>query len=174
MNKLSGNLVACGRFLKPFGVSGELKFEPYLPADVEPENVTSGVIVSPSGDNPSDVKISSARRAQKGWVVHLEGINSREEAARVTHSELWIDRSLVSSLEEGEYFYDDIMGCALFDEQDVKLGVIKNVLQTGANDIWEVELENGEEAMIPVVKDVVRTMDIEGRKIVIRPIDGLF
>ncbi|MFQ5433041.1 MAG: ribosome maturation factor RimM [Nitrospinota bacterium] len=166
-------MVALGRFLKPHGVNGELKFDPYLPNDADPGDISRGLVKSSPGNEEREIIIASGRAAGRLWLLRPDGVNSPEEAAGFTNREFWIKRSQLSPLPEGEYFSQDIMGCGVIDEDDNEIGVVDDVIQTGANDVWQIARTGGGEVLIPVIPEVVRNVDVENRKIVVRLMDGL-
>lgn len=170
---MSNETVALGRFLKPHGVRGELKFDPYMSADVDPGGITHGVVKSAPGFEEAELSISSGRAAGKLWILHPDGVNSPQEAARFTNREFWVERSQLPPLPEGQYFSQDIIGCSVFDEDGGEIGVIDGIIRTGANDVWQIARSTGGEILIPVIPDVVRSVDIENRKLIVRLMDGL-
>jgi len=166
-------MVALGRFLKPHGVNGELKFEPYLPDEADPGGISNGLVKSAPGYEEQEIAIASGRIAGRLWLLRPDGVNSPDEAADFTNREFWIKRSQLAPLPEGQYFSQDIMGSGVFDEDDNEIGVVDDVIQTGANDVWQIARTGGGEVLIPVIPEVVRNVDIENRKIVVRLMDGL-
>lgn len=77
-------------------------------------------------------------------------------------------------LDEDTHFVSDIIGTSVYLENNQKIGQIKDVLETGANDVYVIEdKENDKEYMIPVVKQFVKIIDLENDKIVITPIEGM-
>ena len=77
-------------------------------------------------------------------------------------------------LDEGEYYYHQIVGCQVFDEEGALLGTVKEILAPGANDVWVARTADGKELLIPYIDDVVKQVDVEAKRIVIRPLEGLF
>jgi len=166
-------MLALGRFLKPHGVNGELKFEPYLPDDIGPDEISGGLVRAAHGHEEEEITIASGRVAGKLWLLRPEGVDSPEEAAGFTNREFWVERSQLPPLPEGQYFSQDILGSSVFDEDGSEIGVIDNIIPTGANDVWQIARTGGGEILIPVIPDVVRDVDIENRKIVVKLMDGL-
>jgi 16S rRNA processing protein RimM len=79
------------------------------------------------------------------------------------------------SLEEGEFFYHDIIGCSVFTVDGEELGKVKEILSPGANDVWVVKRKGfGSDILIPYIPSVVKTVDIDTKKITIEPLEGLF
>ena len=94
--------------------------------------------------------------------VKFRGIDNREVAKNLTNKFLKVDKKNVAPLEEDEFYTFDIIGCEVFDA-DKKIGVVKNVLKTGSNDVFEVVGES--EILIPALKSVVDKIDIANKKI---------
>lgn len=167
------NMLACGRFLRPFGVAGKIKFHPYLPENMALGELAHGVAKKDDCAEGEPVGIVSATVMGRVWVLRLEGVHSPEKAKYFTNLELWVERSIVSALSDMEYFHQDIIDCHAFDEQGNELGVIEKVIETGANDVWQIARKGGGEILLPVIKDVVRALDIKNKKVVVNLLEGL-
>ncbi|WP_202080087.1 ribosome maturation factor RimM [Caldalkalibacillus salinus] len=78
------------------------------------------------------------------------------------------------TLEEGEYYYDQIIGCDVLTEEGDILGTVKEILSPGANDVWVIKRkERGKDVLIPYIDDVVKSIDVEHKQIVVTLIEGL-
>ena len=105
--------------------------------------------------------------------MRLEGVNTVEDAAANRNKILYVRRAEVH-LKPGDYFIQELIGCEVFDADDGRLyGLISDVSQTGANDVWHIAKE-GAEVLVPAIKDVVESVDIDAGKVLIRPLRGLF
>ena len=76
-------------------------------------------------------------------------------------------------MEENEFYFHQIIGCEVFDENDKNLGEIIDILTPGANDVWVIKGENGKEILIPYIEDVVKKIDITSKKVNIEVMEGL-
>lgn len=168
-------MLACGRFLKTFGIAGKIKFHPYLPENLAPDELAHGVAKKADGaqGQAEPVKIVSATAMGRVWVLQIEGVNSPEKAKHFTNLELWVERSIIPALSDMEYFHHDIIGCRIFDEHGNELGVIEKIIETGANDIWQVARKGGGEILLPAIRDVVRSLDIKNKKVIVNLLEGL-
>ena len=90
------------------------------------------------------LKIEKVRFFKQFVIVKFKGIDDINEIEPYKGAELWIDRSQAVSLEEGEYFIADLVGLAVMTDEGEKLGTLREVIQTGANDVYEVFMENGD------------------------------
>ena len=115
--------------------------------------------------------VRSARRHSGRVMVEFEGIDSRE-AAEGLRGALFVDAGDVRQLEEDEYWLEDLVGCAVYDLQGTKVGTVKGVIESPAHDLFELTGEHGV-SLVPVVKEIVRSVDTTARRIVIDPPEGL-
>lgn len=81
-----------------------------------------------------------------------------------------------AKIKKGDWFIQDLIGCGVYnaDDNSVFYGTVSEVARTGANDIWYIDGADGREYIIPAIKDVVITVDVEDGKIYIRPLKGIF
>lgn len=152
--------VLVGEVLKPHGVKGELKVYP-LTANPERFKKLKKVILT-NGQTTSVFKVLRARIDAKGMVfLTLEGLDSRDECEQFRGFEVRIERSEVPPLEEGWYYFE-LEGMKVY-ENDVLLGTLTRIVETGANDIYIVQGEKGE-ICIPALKSVVKKVDVPGKR----------
>lgn len=114
-------------------------------------------------------RIDYVKEVGNGSVIRFEGVDDRDAARRLTNKLLKIDRKDAAPLAEGEYYTFDIIGLDVFDLDGKKLGVVENVLKTGSNDVFVTRTEEGRELLIPALKRVVKSIDIEGGSMSIDP-----
>lgn len=94
----------------------------------------------------------------KGLVAHLQGVDDREAAQALRGSEVGVPREQLPAPEADEYYWQDLMGLKVVNLQEEPLGVVADLLETGANDVLVVR--NGTERLIPFVDAVVREVDL--------------
>ena len=163
-------LLLIGRIIGPHGVSGLLKIESY--ARSEDSLLTARTIyMRQSSGEISEYQIISAL-PHKGWaLIRLEGLGSRDQAEACRGREIFIRKDAVSR-EKDEYFWHEIMGLRVYLQTGRYLGTVKDILPTAGNDIYVVR-EGKEEFFIPAVHEVVKTIDLEGGKMIISEVEGL-
>ena len=76
-------------------------------------------------------------------------------------------------LRKDEYFVADLMGLDVWEDNGAKLGTLKDVIETGANDVYVITLEDGKELLIPAIKECILNVDIENRKMEVHVMEGL-
>ena len=107
-------------------------------------------------------------------LLTVKGVNSIEEADELRGKILYIDRSDVR-LEKGEHFVQDIIGLSVTDADTSEVyGVVKDVLKTGSNDVYEMQGKDNKLYYIPVIPDIIDRLDFEAGAVYIRPMKGLF
>ncbi len=120
------------------------------------------------------VKVKSAREHGNVALLKLEGIETVEDAQKLRGKILWMKRS-DAKLPKGSWFIAELLGCQVLDADDetVDYGVITDVSETGANDVWQIT-KDGKDYLIPVIPDVVVETDVAENKVLIRPLKGIF
>lgn len=114
------------------------------------------------------------RKHKRNAVILLDKIDNIDKAEKLRGLVLYINRKDIK-LEKGRYFIQDLIGLEVIDiETNRNYGKITDVLKTGANDVYQVTGSNGKDYLIPVIKDVVKKVDILNNKVLIKPLRGIF
>ena len=117
--------------------------------------------------------ISNVRLQDKFVLAHLEGYNTPEEARLIRNQDLLIDREDALPLREGEYYVPDLIGMRVVTDEGEEIGVLKDVLETGANDVYSVETPEGQEILIPKIPQCILEVDVEGQLMKVHLLPGL-
>ena len=158
-----------GKIVSVFGIKGEVKVQPWC--DSGEFLCEFDTLYRKSGD---PVEIESSRVAKNVVVMKIKGVDTVEDAQKMRNHILYMDRNDVE-LEEGSYFVQDLMGLEVVDaDSGERYGKLTDVSETGANDVYHVETDDGKVLLVPAIADVVVETDIEGGVMKIRPLDGLF
>lgn len=166
--------VAVGEITAPQGVRGEVRV---VPLTDSPDRLAS--LRQMWLGEPKNVRVAvEAVRPHKGFVVvKLQGINDRNQAEQLRGVRLEVEPEERAPLETGQYYVDDLVGCRVVTEEGRPLGRLAEVFRTGANDVWVVRGDpaTGEvsEVLLPALKDVVREVDLAGRRLVVKLLPGL-
>ncbi len=166
-------IVHIGRINAPHGVRGEMRVFPLTEDPDRFNGLKSCLLVSADERTRKEVFIRSVRGTDKTLLVSLEGIDSREEAKAVGGFFLSVERERAIALPPGRHFIFDLIGCEVFDEDGARLGILSDVMQTGANDVYIVKRPGLKDLLIPVLRSIVRRVDIEARRIDIALPEGL-
>ncbi len=113
-------------------------------------------------------------RFQNGTVLmRLEGVNSIDDARLLRNSDLLVDRADAIPLEEGEYFIGDYIGLRVVTDEGKEMGFIREVIETGANNVFLAVTEEGRELMLPNIPDCVLEARPEEGYIRVHILEGL-
>ncbi len=118
-------------------------------------------------------KIEKVRYVKNMVLLKLEGIDDINEAEKYRNLYIKINRKDIKELPENSYLIVDMLKCEVYTEENELLGKMIDVLQTGSNDVYVVKNENGKEILLPAIKDVVKKVDIQNKKIIVKLMEGL-
>lgn len=164
---MKNSLLKAGKIVNTHSLKGEVRIYPYCDG---PEFLCEFDTLYVENN---EMEVISARVHKGQALVKFDGINSINDAEQLVGSIVYINKNDVE-LEEGRYFIEDIKGMIVKDiETDIIYGRVINVIETGANDVFEVKSEN-KILLIPKIDDVIKSIDIENNEILIKPIKGLF
>lgn len=166
------DLLRVGVISSTHGVRGEVKVYPTTD-DAERFKALSEVLLDNGKGTTVPLVIEKVGFFKNMVILKFEGIDDIDEAAKYKGRDLLVTRENAVPLEEGEFFICDIIGSTVFEENGEEFGVLKDVLQTGANDVFVVERKGGKEVLLPCIDDCVKEIDVEGKRIVAFIMPGL-
>lgn len=155
-------LVAVGRFTRPHGVRGELVFLPYL-SDVAllPDLSDRQVQIRHKTAAAQTCTISTWRMVHSRMLMQIEGCRDPSKAELLRDYEVVIPRQWFSPLPAGEYYWFEIEGLTVYAGDGQALGIVTDIIHTGSNDVYVVSGAD-RETLVPALKDIVRSIDLEG------------
>ena len=154
------------------GLKGEVKVFPTTD-DPDKFRELKEVLLKTAKGGVSTIRLQSARFSKNMVIVKFEGIDSPEEARFYRGATLWISREQAVPLEENEYYRADLIGLCVITEDGEELGKVANVLETGANDVYEVVLQNGKTALFPAIRECIKEVNLEAGRMVVHVMEGL-
>ena len=159
--------IKIGKIVNTVGLKGEVKVYNYSDS-IEIYETIESIYVE------DRLTVIENVRAQKNMVIlKLEGADDRNAAEALRGKELYITEDDLPELPEGQYYVRDLIGMSVTEEDGNMLGHVTDVLQNTAQDIFEVESENGKKLLIPKVDKFVLDIDAEKREITVRLIEGM-
>jgi 16S rRNA processing protein RimM len=161
--------VAVGKITRAHGVRGEVAV---LVLSEVAERFDAGAELHAEGDGL--LCVERTRRDRGRLLVKFSGVEDRDAAQRLQGVYLTVPRDASPELPEGSYWPYELEGCEVVTERGRTLGAIVDVIHTEANDVWIARPSNDDdEVLIPALKDVVVSVDVAGRRIVVREVAGL-
>ena len=163
--------MAVGMIAGAHGLRGEMKVE--LHTDF-PERFAPGVILY-LGAELEEVKIVQARPHQGQMLLIFDGINDRNQVDALRGSWLFIEDTAAEKLETDTYFVHDIIGLSVQTAEGRLLGVVTDVLFTGANEVYVVAPpdEPKRQILLPAIADVVKQVDLTNGIMIVELLPGL-
>lgn len=160
-----------GQIVGTHGVRGEMRVNPWCDS---PDFMKQFKHFYLSKDGAEPLKVISCRPHGNIALLKVEGIDSIDAANRIMRKVLYMDRA-EANLRQGENFIQDLIDCTVSDADTGTIyGKLTDVMETGANDVWQITDEKGKEYLIPAIKEVIAETDVEKGVIKIRPMKGIF
>lgn len=151
-----------GQLAGPFGVRGEVKVELFTDF---PERFAALERVYLGADRHA-WEVEGSRRHKGQVLLKLRGLESPEAVRALGHPEIFVPRTQAAPLPEGHFYLEDAIGMVVVTEDGESLGPITQVLRTGSNDVFVVG-RGRDEVLVPVIKDAIRELDVEGRRVTV-------
>ncbi len=165
------DLLQVGAITQPHGIHGEVKVFPTT-NDVRRFKKLKEVILD-TGKEKKLLEIEGVKFFKQYAILKFKGFDSINDIEKYKGKPLLVTRENAVRLGRDEYFIADLIGLAVYDDQDQYLGVLTNVIETGANDVYEVMFEDGRQVLFPAIKQCILDVDLENRKMKVHIMDGL-
>jgi len=155
-----------------------LRFRPDYPESESIEAVeriflADGDVASADTADAREYRIVDVASVGQGAIrVMLDGITDINLAQLLKGKNVFAAQNDLPSPADNEFYYRDVIGCEVFLTDGVRVGVVEEIIATGANDVFVVR-GDGKEVLVPVIEDVVKEIDVEGKRILIEAIPGL-
>jgi 16S rRNA processing protein RimM len=160
----------CGKVVTTHGVAGEVRLQPWC--DAEDLSGVKTLYLGANGEQP--LRVIRARPHKNIVILKIEGVDTVEQAVLFRGRVLYVDRKAIK-LAPGEHFIQDLLGIRVIDADDGHCyGTLTDVLETGANPVYQVTFPDGSEKLVPAIPDVVIETDVDAEIMKIRPLRGLF
>ncbi|MGL4773288.1 MAG: ribosome maturation factor RimM [Clostridium sp.] len=156
------NLFKIGQIINTHGIKGEVKVYP-LTEDVNKFKTYKKLLVGGVLRNILGVKFQKDR-----VILKIEGVDTMNDAETFKGQYIEVERENEPKLEEGTFYVKDLKGCSVVDTEGNDLGKIFDVIETKNNDVYWIK--DPKQLLIPVLKDIVLDINMDDKKIVIRPV----
>ncbi|MGI6280240.1 MAG: ribosome maturation factor RimM [Acutalibacteraceae bacterium] len=159
-----------GKIVGTHGIKGMVRVQPWSDSA---DFLGKFKFIYTDKNGERSIRVISAKPHGNVVLMALEGVDSIEAAEKLRGLVIYIDRDDVE-LPKDRYFISDLLGCTVKDaDTDETLGVLSDVSKTGANDVWHIK-QHEKEYLVPVIEDVIVSVDAEKELIFIRPLKGIF
>ena len=159
--------VKLGKITAPQGIKGEVRVYPYTDELTRFSQIEAVLLQG------RRLKIEKVRYMKNMAVLKLKGIDDRNGAENVRNQELLLAREDLWEQPEDTYFVDDILGSSVVTEEGTAVGTLKKIHSRPAQDLYEIEREDGSFFLLPAVKEFIKAVDPQNKTITVHLIEGL-
>ena len=160
-----------GAITSTHGIRGEVKVFPTTD-DAKRFKRLKDVILN-TGKEKITLEIEGVKFFKQFVILKFKGIDNINDVEKYKGKNLYVTRNNAVRLRKDEYFVADLIGLEVWKEDGLRLGTLTDVLSTGANDVYEVQMEDGKKVLLPAIKECILEVDIEGGRMTIHLMDGL-
>lgn len=153
------------------GLQGEVKVFPTTDDPARFKKLKK--VLLDDGGKSVELEIAGVKFFKNLVILRFRGHDRIEDVMKYKGKDLYVTRENAVKLAKDEYFIADLIGMDVFAEDGSILGTLDDVLQTGANDVYVVKMENGKEVLIPAIRQCILQVDIEERKMRVHLLDGM-
>lgn len=164
------DLLKVGVITSTHGIRGEVKVYPTTDTD---RFLDLEYVLLDTGREKRRLEIENVKYFKNLVILKFKEINNINDIEMYKQRELWIRREDAQELEDDEYYIADLIGMDVVLEDGSKFGTLKDVMETGANDVYIVEDMKGEEVLLPAIKDCILDVDVETNTMTIHLMKGL-
>ncbi len=153
------------------GVRGEVKVFPTTD-DVKRFKKLKNVILD-TGKEQMLLEVESVKFFKQFVILKFKGIDNINDIEKYKGRSLLVDREHAVKLAKNEYFVADLIGLSVFTDDGQEFGVMKDVMQTGANDVYVIDSLKYGEVLVPAIRQCILEIDMQQRNMVIHLLEGL-
>lgn len=169
---MSEDLFRIGVITEPHGIKGEVKVFCTSDDPMHLKKVKEIYKIAPNGTKEL-IHLKSLKLSGKYMILGFQEYEDRNAVETLRKHELYVARKDASPLGKDEYYISDLIGLKAIDEEGTVVGEITDVLQTGANDVYEIKRTDGTELLLPAIKQCVLNVDLTAGTITVFVLEGL-
>ena len=164
-------LLQVGVITQTHGVRGEVKVFPTTDDAARFKKLKH--VMLDTGKETLPLEIESVKFFKQFVILKFKGFDNINDIERYKRCPLLVERENAVPLEEGEYFIADMIGMKVITDEGESFGILKDVMETGANDVYVIEHPSEGEVLVPAIKECILDVDIENRQMKIHVMNGL-
>ena len=162
----TGAVVVVGKLGRPYGVRGWQVLHSFTEPAANLFSYAPWLLQSAQGQQWVEVKDYEFRPHKEAYVAQINGVHDREEAQGLTGALIGVLRDAIPEPEDDEFFWHDLIGCEVINAQDENLGVVQELMETGAHAILSIQSQNARRAiLVPFTKEHVESVDTQAKQV---------
>ena len=165
------NYFVVGNIVNTQGIKGEVRLMPSVD-DVERFKLLDRIFVDRKG-SITEYEIENVRFHKQFVLLKLKGIDDMTSAEKLKGTVAKITEDMALPCEEDEYYIRDLYDMEVVTDEGERLGIISDIIFTGANDVYAVKSDDGKEILIPAIKDCILNVDVENKIMTVKLLEGL-
>lgn len=165
------DLLQVGIISSMHGIKGEVKVFPTTDDPNRFKKLKS--VLLDTGRETIDLQVEQVKFFKQFVILKFKEFDNINEVEKYKGKGLFVTRENAVKLKPNEYFIADMIGMEVFTDESRKFGILTDVLETGANDVYVVETEEHKEVLLPAIKECILNVDIAERKMEIHLMEGL-
>lgn len=165
------DILQVGIITSPHGVRGEVKVFPTTDDPARFKRLKE--VILDTGKEQITLEIEGVKFVKQMVVLKFKGIDDINVVEKYRQKSLYVTRENAVRLGRNEYFIADLIGLKVFDESEEEIGMLRDVIETGANDVYMIDMNDGRELLLPAIRECVRKVDVENGFMKIHIMDGL-
>lgn len=160
-----------GIITSPHGLKGEVKV---YPTTDDPRRFKKlKEVILDAGKERRELEIESVKFFKQMVILKFKGLDDIGDVEKFRQNKLLVSRENAVRLGRDEYFIADLMGLKVVDESGQKIGTLREVMETGANDVYVIDLDDGRELLLPAIRQCVLQVNVEEGWIRVHILEGL-
>lgn len=155
--------VAVGFLRRPHGIHGEMLMDVLtdFPERMKPNRQLF------LGEAHEPVRIEKVRWADQSMLIKFEGLDTAEDIGRYRNTVVYVRTDQLPPLPEGQYYHHQLLGLKVTSDQGVFLGILEQILETGANDVYLIRTPEEKELLLPAIEEVVLSVNLDSGEMIV-------
>lgn len=164
-------LLRVGVITTTHGVRGEVKV---FPTTDNPERFEDlDCVILDTGREKKELHIQGVKYFKQLVILKFKGLDNVNDVERFRQAQLYVRREDAVPCDGDENYIGDLLDMEVYSDKGEKLGILEDVYETGANDVYIVRMESGKELMLPAIKDCILNVNVEENRMTVHVLDGL-
>lgn len=165
------DMIRVGVISSTHGIRGEVKVFPTT--DIPERFLELGEVYLKTRKEMLELEIQTVKFFKNMVILKFKGLDNINDIEKYRNCDLYVSREDAVDLEEDEYYYADLIGLKVVTDSDEEFGVLKDIMETGANDVYVIERADGSEVLLPAIRECILDVDMDKNVMRVHLMKGL-